>query len=71
MEPIFEELAKEYSGKIEFKIVDVEAAQEYSSKFSVQSIPTFVLLNGDKEVDRKVGAMPKEIVKRWLDSHVK
>lgn len=71
MEPIFDELAKEYAEKVEFKRIDVEAEQEISAKFSVQSIPTFVLLKDDKEVDRKVGAMPKEIVRRWLDSHVK
>ena len=71
MEPIFEELAKDYQGKIEFKRIDVEAEQEFAGKFGVQSIPTFVLLNDGKEVDRKIGAMPKEVVKKWLDSHVK
>jgi len=71
MEPIFDELAKEYAGKVEFKRIDVEAEQEMSAKFSVQSIPTFILLKDDKEIDRKIGAMPKEIVRRWLDSHVK
>ena len=71
MEPIFEELAKDYQGKVEFKRIDVEAEQEFAGKFGVQSIPTFVLLNDGKEVDRKIGAMPKEVVKKWLDSHVK
>lgn len=72
MEPIFADLAKEYEGKIEFKRLDVEADQEQSAKFGVQSIPTFVLTSEDgTEVDRKVGAMPREIVKRWLDSHIK
>jgi thioredoxin len=71
MEPIFDEMSKDYSGKVEFKRVDVEAEQEYSGRFSVQSIPTFVLLKDGKEIDRKIGAMPKEIVKRWLDTHVK
>lgn len=71
MEPIFEELAKDYTGKVEFKRVDVEAEQEMSSKFGVQSIPTFVLLKEGKEVDRKIGAMPKEIVKKWLETHTK
>jgi thioredoxin 1 len=71
MEPIFDELAKDYSGKVEFKRVDVEVDQEMSAKFDVRSIPTFVLIENDKELDRKIGAMPKEIVKRWLDGHVK
>ncbi len=71
MEPIFEELGKDYIGKIEFKRSDVEAEQELAARFNVQGIPTFVLTEDGKEVDRKVGAMPKEIVRKWLDSHVK
>jgi len=35
------------------------------------SIPTFVLVQDDKEIDRKVGAMPKEMLKSWIDSHLK
>ena len=71
MEPIFEELEKDYNGKITFSRLDVEADGETAARFGVQGIPTFVLTQDEKEIDRKVGAMPKEIVKRWLDSHVK
>ena len=71
MSPIFEELAQEYKGKIELKKVDVEASSEMASKFGIMSIPTFVLTKDSKEVDRKVGAMPKDVVKNWLESHVK
>lgn len=70
MEPIFETLEKEYEGKIKFERVDVEAEGERAAKYGVQSIPTFVLEKDDKEIDRKIGAMPKEIVKRWIDSNL-
>jgi len=71
MAPIFEKLEKELSNKIEFKKVDVEAEGILAGKFNVMSIPTFVILKNGKEVDRKVGAMPEDIVKSWLNSHVK
>lgn len=71
MAPIFEALEKEYAGKFAFKRVDVEAEGEYAAKFDIRGIPTFVILKDDKEIDRKVGAMPKEIVKKWLDAHIK
>ena len=71
MEPIFIELEKEYVGKVEFKRVDVEAEGELAAHFGVQSIPTFVLVQNDKEVGRKIGAMPKEVLKSWLTSFVK
>jgi len=70
MEPIFQELEKEYQGKVEFKRIDVEADAETSSRYSVLSIPTFVLQKDDKEIDRKVGAMPKEILRSWINSNL-
>lgn len=70
MSPIFEELAKEYEGKVELKKVDVESNGEMAAKYNVMSIPTFVLLKDGKEIDRKIGAMPKDIVKTWIDSQV-
>lgn len=70
MAPIFEEIEKEYTGRIEFKKVDVEAEGELASKYGIMSIPTFVLLKDGKEVDRKVGGAPKEILKNWLDKNI-
>ena len=71
MSPVFEELKGEYAGKVEFEKVDVESDNDIASNFGVMSIPTFVLIKDDKEIDRKVGAMPKEMVKSWIDSHLK
>lgn len=70
MAPIFEEIKPKYEGKVEFKKVDVEEDSAMAAKFGVMSIPTFVILKDDKEVDRKLGAMPKEILTGWLDSHL-
>ena len=70
MTPIFEELEGDYTGKIEFQRVDVESESDLASNFGIMSIPTFVLLKDEKEIDRRVGAMPKEMVKTWLDSHL-
>jgi len=71
MEPIFADVKKDYDGKITFKKVDVESNSAEASKYSVMGIPTFVLVKEDKEVSRKVGAMPKDILTNWLDSNLK
>ena len=71
MEPIFAEIKKTYEGKISFKKVDVETGAAEASKYGVMGIPTFILLNGDKEIARKVGAMPKDVLTDWLDSNLK
>jgi len=71
MDPVFEEIEKDYQGKIEFQKVDVEANEQLAGQFDIRSIPTFVLVKDDKEVDRRMGAMPKEMLKDWLDSQTK
>jgi thioredoxin 1 len=71
MDPIVKELEKEFEGKVEFQQVDVEAESELAGKFGIMSIPTFVILKDDKELDRKSAAMPKETLKNWIASHIK
>ncbi len=70
MKPVFEELEEEYKGKVEFESIDVEQQGSLASKYQVMSIPTFVILEDDEEVDRRLGAMPKEAFKSWLEEHV-
>lgn len=68
MRPIFEELEKSYSGKVEFKKIDVDTDNTTSSQYGVMSIPTFVIVKDGKELSRKIGAMPKDVLKSWIDS---
>jgi len=70
MEPVFAEVEKDYKGKVDFKKVDVETNSSEAGKYGVMGIPTFVLLKDGEEIDRKVGAMPKDILVGWLDSHI-
>jgi len=70
MKPIFEEIEKDYEGTVEFRKVDVEMEGAKAQQFNVMSIPTFVLLKEGKEISRKMGAMPKEVLKEWIDSNL-
>jgi len=71
MAPVFVELEKEYEGRVEFKKVDVETNGEMAQQFHVMSIPTFVILKDNKETSRKTGAMPKEVMKDWIENNLK
>ena len=71
MEPIFEEVKKDYEGKVSFKKVDVETNSAEAAKYGVMGIPTFILIKDDREISRKVGAMPKEVLIDWLTSNLK
>ena len=71
MAPVFEEIEGKYKGQIEFEKVDVEANEQLAGQYDIRSIPTFVLIKDGKELDRRMGAMPKEMLTGWLDSQLK
>ena len=70
MNPIIEELEVELKGRVEFSKVNVDEDQETAQKYGVLSIPTYVIENDGKEVDRLIGARGKEAFKSWLESHL-
>ncbi|MDP2721082.1 MAG: thioredoxin [bacterium] len=70
MKPVVEELGKELSGRVEIKKINVDENQEEASKYGVMSIPTYLILKDDEEVDRFVGATSKEIIKQKLSQHI-
>lgn len=53
--PILEELAKDYDGRIVIRELDVDGAIKIAAKYGVQSIPTVIMFNNGKEIERKVG----------------
>ncbi len=59
MAPIFEELKKEYAGKVEFMEINVDEDSATASKYGVMSIPTYVIEKDGKEVNRRIGFTPK------------
>ena len=68
--PIIEELSAEYAGKVAFGKMNVDENQMVPSSFGVMSIPTIIIFNNGKEVERLVGAYPKmhieAMIKRYL-----
>ena len=56
MHPIFESLEKQYP-KIKFARVNVDQNQNISMKFSVQSIPTFIMFKSGQIIDKMMGAV--------------
>ena len=65
--PIFDELADEYDGKVEFFSVDVDDNGSVAAQFGVSSIPTLVLLRNGSKVQRIIGFKPKDVLKEVID----
>lgn len=66
--PVIEELAAEYDGEVTVGKVDVDSESNLAMEFGVMSIPNVVILKDGREVDRKVGAMPKSAYAEALDN---
>ncbi len=68
--PIIEALSAEYTGKAAFGKMNVDENQVVPSSFGIMSIPTIIIFNHGKEVERLVGAYPKAhieaMIKRYL-----
>jgi thioredoxin 1 len=61
--PVMNEVAGEgYS----IQFIDVDKNQSLASQYGVRSVPTTVIEENGVEVDRFVGALPKETVKNKL-----
>jgi thioredoxin 2 len=57
--PILEQLAAEYPGRLKVVKVNVDDNPRLAQQFDARSIPTMVVLQDGRVVDRIVGAMPK------------
>ncbi len=64
--PVMEQVSDEMRGKLKFAKVNVDNNQELSSDFGVMSIPTLVIFKDGKPVSARAGALPKEMLKRWI-----
>jgi thioredoxin 2 len=63
--PVVEQLAAEMAGRVRVAKLNVDENPATAARFGVQSIPTMLVLEGGREVERIVGAQPKsEIMQR-------
>ncbi len=66
--PIFTELSEEYTGEVKFVKINVEEVQEVAMRLDVMSIPTILFFKGGDVVGQQMGALPKPMLKGWIDS---
>jgi len=67
MGPVFEELSKDYEGKLKFVKLSTEENPRVAEQFDVKGIPCLIVVNKGEEVDRIVGFNPKDMLKSKID----
>jgi thioredoxin 2 len=58
MAPIFEQAATQLEPDVRPIKVDSDAVRELLQRFSIQGIPTLILVHHGREIARKSGVMP-------------
>lgn len=64
--PALEQIAGEYAGEIKLVKVNVDLAPVLSRRFSVQAIPTLLILDQGKVVAARSGATPVGALRAWV-----
>ncbi|UCH85664.1 MAG: thioredoxin [Candidatus Latescibacterota bacterium] len=68
VDPIVEEIANDYEGKLKVGKMNTDDNRETASKLGIMSIPTLLIFKGGKEQERIVGAQPKPSITEKIDS---
>jgi len=64
--PILDEIAREYSGKLIVAKVNTDENPNWATQYGVRGIPTMLFIKNGEEVDRQVGAVPKQFITNKL-----
>ena len=74
IEPVYNELSKEYAGKLKFarlNVIESQQNQELAAKYGVMGTPTFKFFCGGRPVQDVVGALPKDYLQQAIEFAIK
>ena len=66
--PIVEELAEEFSGKVEIGKLNVDDNIQTPNEYGIRNIPTILFFKDGKLVDKQIGATPKASLKAKVEA---
>jgi thioredoxin 1 len=69
--PVLDQIASEYQDKLKIVKINVDQHQQQPGKYGVMSIPTVILFNKGKEVDRQTGFAGKEGYQQLIQKVIK
>lgn len=68
--PTIDEIAPEYEGKVVVGKMNVDDNPETPAKYGIRGIPAMLIFKNGEVVGTKVGAIAKEELKLFIDSHM-
>jgi thioredoxin 1 len=70
LDPIVEQLAAEWTGKVKVVKLDVDHAPEIAMQYQVLGVPTLMLFMGGESLERITGFQPKDRIESKLIPHL-
>ena len=67
LDPIVDELADEYDGKIKFVKLDTEENFDIPARYGIMGLPALLVFKDGEKVDEIMGLRPKSDLKRSLE----
>jgi thioredoxin 2 len=64
--PALESVARDLAGKVKLVKVDVDQNPLLSQRFSVQAVPTLLVLREGQVLARQAGAAPAPVIRNWV-----
>lgn len=68
--PVFEELSKEFAGKVHFYKLNTDDEQEVASAFGIRSIPSILFIPVGDTPKMMVGALPIEPFRQAIEEEL-
>lgn len=68
--PVLEQLANEKAGQLKLVKVDIDRAPKLAQRFTVQAVPTLMVLHRGEVIARQPGAAPVSALRRWVDGAI-
>ena len=65
--PIIEQLSSEMKDLIKIGKMDIDQNPEVPSSLGIRSIPTMMIFKDGKPVATKIGVLPKNSIKEWIE----
>jgi thioredoxin 2 len=67
MEPYVQQLSHDMAGRLKVVKVDADRSPALSARFGIRGVPTLLLLDRGRVVDRRSGALMGGALRRWVE----
>mgnify|MGYP001617729673 FL=1 len=66
--PALEEISSEMNGRLTITKINIDENPVSPTRYGVRGIPTLIVFKGGQVAGTKIGALPKNKLKEWIES---